>query len=247
MLEVRNLTKEFYGIIALDNVSLKVPAGKIYGIIGPNGSGKTTLFNCITGLLDYRGEILLDGESIVGLKPCEISLKGVARTFQVVRIFRKLTTMENLLVSAQEHQRFNLLQTLFGGSVNKAEETLRKKAIEILKFLSLQNLAFIEAGNLSYGQQKLLELGMCLMSDPKILLLDEPTAAVNPVMIEKIKGVIKQLNSIGKTFVIIEHNIDVIMDLCEFVYVLDRGKTIAEGSPEEIRADPRVIEAYFGG
>ena len=247
MLEVKGLTKRFAGVVALDHVNLNVPSGKIFGLIGPNGSGKTTLFNCITGLLDYEGEISLNGEKITGLKTWEISLKGIARTFQVVRIFHKLTTLENLLVSAQEHQKFNLLQSLFGSSVDKAENALKEKASEILNFLGLQALESEEAGNLSYGQQKLLEIGMSLMADPTLFLLDEPTAAVNPVMIEKIKSIIKQLNAAGKTFIIVEHNIEVIMDLCDIVAVLDHGRKIVEGSPREVRDNPQVIEAYFGG
>lgn len=248
-LEIRNLSKNFSGITALDNVCLSIDQQEIVGIIGPNGSGKTTLFNCITGIFqDYEGEIIFDGEKITGLRPYQIALKGIARTFQIVRVFSKMTVLENMLVSVQEHYGFNLLKSFLAvQSVKQKEEEAREKAREILKFLGLQHLEFEYASNLSYGQQKLLEIGMALMSDPKILLLDEPTAAVNPVMINKIKDSVKELNMQGKTIVIIEHNVDVIMDICERVVVLDRGRKIAEGKPEQVRKDSRVIEAYFGG
>ena len=230
VLEVEGLHKHFGGVAAVDGVSLSLAAGRIYGLIGPNGSGKTTLFNCITGV-ERRdaGRVFLNGERIDGLRPWRIALRGIGRTFQIIRVFPELTALENLLVVTRGHL-----------------EEARSRAVELLRFVRLDRLQDEYAGNLSYGQQKLVEFARMLMRDPTLVLLDEPAAGVNRTLLNDLLEAVTQLRDRGKTVLLVEHDMKVVMGLCETVFVLDHGEKIAEGPPGAIQADERVIEAYFG-
>ena len=230
LLQVRDVTKRFGGVTAVSRCSLSLAPGTIYGLIGPNGSGKTTLFNCITGVLERdAGEIYFKGERIDGLKPSQVARRGIRRTFQVIRVFPEMTALENLLVVS-----------------DAPYEAARRRAEELLRFVTLDRLRDEYGGNLSYGQQKLLEFARLLMTDPELILLDEPAAGVNPTLLAELLAHLKQLPAQGKTVLIVEHNMKVIMGLCETVFVLDHGEMIAQGPPEEIQGNPQVIEAYFG-
>jgi len=229
-LEVADVQKSFGGVRAVNGVSLTLERGRIYGLIGPNGSGKTTLFNCITGLERCDdGRIVLDGEPIRDLKPYQIAQRGVGRTFQMIRVFPELTALENLLVVTT-------------GSHQAAEARAR----ELLAFVKLEGLAGEYAGNLSYGQQKLVEFVRMLMRDPSLVLLDEPAAGVNRTLLNELLDAVRRLRDAGKTVLLVEHDMKVVMGLCETVFVLDHGDKIAEGPPGVIQTDERVIEAYFG-
>jgi len=230
ILEISGVTKRFGGVTAVNRCSLSLLPGKIYGLIGPNGSGKTTLFNCITGLLRRdAGEIRFNGERIDGLKPHQVARRRIGRTFQIIRVFPELTALENLLVVTQ-------------GSFEAAQ----RRAQELLRFVTLDTLQNEYAGNLSYGQQKLLEFIRMLMTDPELILLDEPAAGVNRTLLNELLAAITRLRDQGKTILIVEHDMKVVMGLCETVFVLDYGEKIAEGPPGVIQTDERVIEAYFG-
>jgi ABC-type branched-subunit amino acid transport system ATPase component len=230
ILDVREVTKRFGGVTAVNRCSLSFTAGKIHGLIGPNGSGKTTLFNCITGLERLQGgEIRFKGKRIDGLKPHQVARRGIGRTFQVIRVFPELTAFENLLAVT-----------------NEPIEAARHKAEELLGFVTLTRLKDEYAGNLSYGQQKLLEFIRVLMTDPELILLDEPAAGVNRTLLNELLAALARLRDQGKTIIIVEHDMKVVMGLCETVYVLDYGEKIAEGPPSVIQSNERVIEAYFG-
>lgn len=242
LLEIAGLTKHFYRAAALSDVSFLARAGEILGLIGPNGSGKTTAFNCVSGLLrPNRGSIRFRGDEISGLKPDAIFRRGLGRTFQLLQVFPRMTVLENMLLAAQERTG-GMLARIAGRDSDEA----RRRARELLTFLGIEKLGKRSAGELSYGQQKLLDFGMVLMSEPSLVLLDEPMAGINPTTIQELSGRIRELNQAGVTFVIIEHNIGVILDLCYRVVVLDHGEVIAEGEPHAIREDARVIAAYFG-
>ena len=242
LLEIRNLTKHFFRLSALSRVSLSVEPGELLGIIGPNGSGKTTLFNCVTGVLrPSDGQVLLQGEDITGRSADRVYQRGIARTFQLIQLFPEMTVVENMLVAAQE-KKGTLLSRLLRRA--EAEETTR--ALALLEFLGIAGLKDSLASNLSYGQQKLLDFGMALMSDPRLILLDEPMAGVNPTMVKHLVGHILELNARGYTFVVIEHNMEVVMSLCRRIVVLSQGERIAEGTPSEIAENPLVLDAYFG-
>jgi neutral amino acid transport system ATP-binding protein len=230
ILEVREVTKRFGGVIAVDRCSLELAAGKIYGLIGPNGSGKTTLFNCITGLEPHDdGEIRYKGGSIDGLKPHQVARRGIGRTFQIIRVFPELTALENLLVATWQPL-----------------DVVHRRALEMLQLVTLERLENEYAGNLSYGQQKLLEFGRVLMTDPELILLDEPAAGVNRTLLNDLLEAIRNLRAQGKTVFIVEHDMKVIMDLSEKIFVLNYGEKIAEGPPGAIQINERVMEAYFG-
>ncbi len=230
ILEVRHVVKRFGGVAAVNRVSLALEPGRIYGLIGPNGSGKTTLFNCITGV-DQRdeGEIHFKGRRIDGLEPHQVFHLGLGRTFQIIRVFPELTALENLLVVT---------------TTTYAEA--RQRADELLRFVKLERLANEYAGNLSYGQQKLVEFVRVLMTDPELVLLDEPAAGVNRTLLNELLDAVRGLRDRGKTVLLVEHDMKVVMGLCETVFVLDHGEKLAEGPPGVIQSDERVIEAYFG-
>jgi ABC-type branched-subunit amino acid transport system ATPase component len=230
VLEVDGLRKGFGGVMAVNGVSMALEARRIYGLIGPNGSGKTTFFNCITGL-ERRdaGRVIFKGERIDHLKPYQIALRGIGRTFQVIRVFPELTALENLMVVTR-------------GDAGAAE----RRARGLLGLVRLDGLRNEYAGNLSYGQQKLVEFARVLMRDPALILLDEPAAGVNRTLLNDLLEAVRRLRDQGATVLLVEHDMKVVMGLCETVFVLDHGEKIAEGPPGAIQADERVIEAYFG-
>jgi ABC-type branched-subunit amino acid transport system ATPase component len=230
VLQVQGVRKSFGGVSAVNDVSLALEPGRIYGLIGPNGSGKTTLFNCITGLeRPDAGTIVFGGVRIDGWKPYRIAQRGIGRTFQIIRVFPELTALENLMVVTR-------------GARADAET----RALELLRFVKLERLAGEYAGNLSYGQQKLVEFVRVLMTDPSLILLDEPAAGVNRTLLNDLLEAVGRLRDRGKTVLLVEHDMKVVMGLCETVFVLDHGEKIAEGPPGAIQTDERVIEAYFG-
>ena len=248
LLEVRALTKRFLGVTAVDAVHLAVERGELVSLIGPNGSGKTTLFNCVTGYLAADGgRVLFRGRDVTNVPPHRVARLGIARTFQQVSVFPRLSALDNLLVFLQQHQEEHLLARLLRTRrLRQLEVEAIERAHRLLDLVGLGDRAATAAGALSYGQRKLLAFAAALMPDPELILLDEPAAAVNPTMINQMKQHIVALHRQGKTVLLVEHNMDVVMDISQRIVVLDYGQKIAEGTPERIRRDPRVIEAYFG-
>ena len=242
LLEGRNVSKFFGGLAALSQVDFAVYPREVMGLIGPNGSGKTTLFDCLSRVQNIsEGEVFFKGENITNKKPYQVAHMGLSRTFQVIRVYPKMTVLENMLLSRQYGGQ-GLLK-LFRPSPPDTEERAR----ELVSFLMLESVVNEKAGNLSGGQKRLLEIGMALMPDPDIILLDEATSGVNPTLIEEIKDRIRELNEVyEKAFLLIEHNIQFISDLCSRVFVLNYGQKLVEGTPQDIMANDAVIEAYFG-
>ena len=250
ILEVESVVKSFDGVRAVDGCSLSVRRSTITGLIGPNGAGKTTLFNLITGFLKpTSGHILFQGERVDGLPPHRIFHRGIVRTFQIPRELKTMTVLENLMLVPPNQvgeQIWNPL--LFGFRVSRQERRIYEKALEVLEFVDLVHLRDEYAGNLSGGQKKLLELARTLMTDPAMILLDEPGAGVNRVLMRKLVDNIETLcRELGITFFVIEHDMDLITRLCNPVIVMSQGEFLAEGSPEEIKQDERVLDAYLGG
>jgi branched-chain amino acid transport system ATP-binding protein len=249
MLEVRSVSKSFGGADVVAGVSLQVRKGEIAGLIGPNGAGKTTLFNVIAGLLaPTGGEIRLNGQDITSLKPHQRMGLGIGRSFQIPRPFAEMTVLENMLTAAQGQSGERPYCNWFmAGRVAREERANEEKAQALLDFLGLTKSARDAARMLSGGQRKLLELGRVLMSDPQMILLDEPGAGVNPALLDVIIDRIGEINRKGVTFFIIEHNMDLVSRLCRHVFVMSAGDLLFEGSPQAAASDPSVIDAYLGG
>ena len=245
---VQGLNKRYYGLTAVEDLDFAVPRGAIVGLIGPNGSGKSTTIDCITGFqAPEQGRWFLAGTELTGRKPHRHAAAGIARTFQTVRVYEALTLLDNLLVAAQTHDGLGWGAAFRGSvSVRAAETKATERAEELLQTVGLIDYRDVPAGILSYGQRKLLALAAAMMTRPKLVVLDEPVAGVNPTMIRHIETVIRQLNAAGVTLLIVEHNIDFIMALSRTVIVMEQGRKIAEGPPALIREDRRVLDAYLG-
>lgn len=240
LLELQQVTKTYGGIVAVDQASFDVDQGSITALIGPNGAGKTTAFDTISGVVEPdSGHIVFDGRDIAGLMPHVSANHGLGRTFQITRELSDLTVLENMVVSTVH----NGFKSLLGGRLSRSE---RDKAMDLLKFVGIEHLAETPAKMLSYGQRKLLELSAVLMTEPTLILLDEPAGGVNPALLERILDRIEEINRGGTTFLIVEHNMDVVMRLSRSVVVMAYGKVIIQGTPDEVRNDDRVLEAYLG-
>ncbi len=248
VLRASGLVKSFGGLRAVDQATIEVAPGSITGLIGPNGAGKTTLFNLLSNFIrPDQGRVLFDGEPIHHLQPYQIAQRGMIRTFQVARVLSRLSVMENMLLAAQHQTGENFWYTWFqSGQIRQEERELRERAMTILESVGLAAKADQYAGSLSGGQRKLLEMARALMTRPRLVLLDEPAAGVNPTLINQICEYIVRWNREGLSFLIIEHNMDVIMSLCDRVWVLAEGRNLAVGTPEEIQTNPQVLEAYLG-
>ena len=243
ILEVRDLKKAYGAIQAVGGVTFDVRPGEIFGVIGPNGSGKTTMFNSVLGqITPDAGEISLKGQSIKGLSPVALNRMGVGRTFQTLQVFGKMTVRDNLIVAAQEHHG-----SMFSRMFAPGDSGLGAKADALIDQFHINHVADKKAGELSYGQQKLVDIAMAFMSDPALVLLDEPCAGVNPRLVGELSALLKRLNEERhNSFVVIEHNMDFVMDLCHRVMVMVEGKVMAIGTPAEIRANKQVLDAYLG-
>jgi ABC-type branched-subunit amino acid transport system ATPase component len=240
LLEVSGLSKHFGGVTAVSDCSLSLEPGSITGLIGPNGSGKTTVFNLITGfIVKDAGEVRFDGRSIGNLGPDRIYGLGIGRTFQLARIFPRLTALENMLVPVRRKG----LRGLFSPGQRHDE---RQRAMDMLTTMDISAVAHLLAGSLSYGQRKLLELAAVMMAQPRLVLLDEPAGGVNPSLVERIGEHIRELNRQGVTFLVVEHNMPFVMNLCGEIVVLHRGTVLAQGSPSDVRANAAVLDAYLG-
>ena len=248
LLAASALTKSFGGVKAVDNAEIEVAQGSITGLIGPNGAGKTTLFNLLSNFIRTdQGRVIFDGEPIQQLQPYQIAQQGMVRTFQVARTLSRLSVMENMLLAAQKQTGENFWRVWFQShQVVVEERQLRQQALALLESVGLAHMANEYAGALSGGQRKLLEMARALMTQPKLILLDEPAAGVNPTLINQICDRILTWNREGMTFLIIEHNMDVIMSLCDRVWVLAEGRNLAVGTPAQIQRNPQVLEAYLG-
>lgn len=249
LLEANGLTKRFGGLVANQDVTVKIEEGTITAVIGPNGAGKTTFFNMVTGFYDPDdGEILFDGKSIKGLRPDQIAGRGITRTFQNIRLFKEMTALENVMVGVHSRLSAGLLGILLNTKrVKVEEEKTRVEAYQLLEYIGIAHIANEAAGSLPYGLQRRLEIARALATNPKIILLDEPAAGMNPRETTEMTEFIRKLKSeLGLTIILIEHDMKLVMGLSEYIHVLDYGRKIAEGTPEQIRSNPNVIEAYLG-
>ena len=248
ILKIEDVTQKFGGLTALSHIRIDIHPGEILGVIGPNGAGKTTLFNLITGI--YRpseGRILLNGKDITGKKPYQIAELGISRTFQNIRLFRKMTVQDNVMAGLHIRTKSNLIDAVFKPGRRKREEKEgEENAVQILRFMGLDSLRFHLAESLPYGAQRKLEIARALATGPQLLLLDEPAAGMNEQETAELMRIIRKLRDDGYTILLIEHDMKFVMNICHRIYVLDYGVQIAEGVPEEIKTNERVIEAYLG-
>ncbi|MBS0452868.1 MAG: ABC transporter ATP-binding protein [Proteobacteria bacterium] len=248
MLQIDGVSRHFGGLKVLQEVNLEVPRGGVFGLIGPNGAGKTTVFNLTTGLLPTTGgTIRFEGRDIAGMRPHQITRSGIARTFQNIRIFKEMSLLENVMVGMHAHMRYGPLGLLAGSGLFRSEERrARERARELLSWVKLDHKTSDAADNLSYGEQRKLELARALATEPKLLLLDEPVAGMNASEKTDLMHEIRNISARGYTIFMIEHDMRFVMGLCEHIAVLNFGRIIARGGPEQIRNDPQVIEAYLG-
>ncbi len=250
LLEVNQLTIEFGGLKAVDDFNVTINKGELMGLIGPNGAGKTTVFNMLTGVYKpTQGSIILDGKNVIGLKPDEIVKVGAARTFQNIRLFKELSVIDNIKIAFHKDMKYSLLQGLLRMPMYwKEEKSIEEKAIDLLKIFNMEDTKDEKAKNLPYGKQRKLEIARALATNPKLLLLDEPAAGMNPQETLELMNTIRFIKDKFKTTILlIEHDMSLVMGICERLVVIDYGKVIAKGTPDEIKSNEKVIKAYLGG